>query len=460
METIDGFELKELIEKKGRVENRIIKLDSILDIRYSDSNIIGFINCHFFGSSIQFVFFKSKNDEASRIVFTDCTFNNDSLEFICCEKRDSVCFMGETNIKNYLSFDGCNLYLLYFEKKCKIETLNIHRSEIIKKFTINKNSIKKLSINNTDFKGKVEILDSTFNSASISNLTCSNVFNFNKNEIKNNLDITNVTFQKFNFYENKFSEEEENCQMKFLDNTFKGKSYLSNWKALNTDLIIQNCDFKKSTRFNNSSFKSLKLEETTFNDICSFQDTEFYNVIIDRTSFDKTAYFDDILISDIENCDRKTLRNIKHELQRSNNKIDLDKFKASEINAYRKELKKDKKYCYNNIDVFILDVGYWFSKNGTNWFRALLVSLLGSFIFYALFFWISVGDFGFGNFDFSELCFFMNGFTKFLIPTNIYNPLIDKTFVIGWSWLPFILGKIFLSIGIYEIIVSFRKFKS
>ncbi|MCD8413202.1 hypothetical protein [Tenacibaculum finnmarkense] len=225
METIDGFELKELIEKKGRVENRIIKLDSILDIRYSDSNIIGFINCHFFGSSIQFVFFKSKNDEASRIVFTDCTFNNDSLEFICCEKRDSVCFMGETNIKNYLSFDGCNLYLLYFEKKCKIETLNIHRSEIIKKFTINKNSIKKLSINNTDFKGKVEILDSTFNSASISNLTCSNVFNFNKNEIKNNLDITNVTFQKFNFYENKFSEEEENCQMKFLDNTLKFRTH-------------------------------------------------------------------------------------------------------------------------------------------------------------------------------------------------------------------------------------------
>ncbi|SOU88007.1 hypothetical protein [Tenacibaculum dicentrarchi] len=472
METIDGSRLKELIENiyliedKDRIKNngiisdKRINLDGSSDIRYSDFNTIGFNNCHFFGSSIQFVNFKSKNDKDSTIIFIDCTFNNDSLEFISCKKFNNVSFGGEINIKNNLSFSGCNLYLLSFNQECKIETLNIHRSEIIKKFTINKNSITKLSINNTDFKGKVEILDSTFNSASISNLTCSNVFNFNKNEIKNNLDITNVTFQKFNFYENKFSEEEENCQMKFLDNTFKGKSYLSNWKALNTDLIIQNCDFKKSTRFNNSSFKSLKLEETTFNDICSFQDTEFYNVIIDRTSFDKTAYFDDILISDIENCDRKTLRNIKHELQRSNNKIDLDKFKASEINAYRKELKKDKKYCYNNIDVFILDVGYWFSKNGTNWFRALLVSLLGSFIFYALFFWASVGDFGFGNFDFSELCFFMNGFTKFLIPTNFYNPLIDKTFVIGWSWLPFILGKIFLSIGIYEIIVSFRKFKS
>ncbi|MCD8410779.1 hypothetical protein [Tenacibaculum finnmarkense] len=36
METIDGFELKELIEKKGRVENRIIKLDSIRQIGYSE----------------------------------------------------------------------------------------------------------------------------------------------------------------------------------------------------------------------------------------------------------------------------------------------------------------------------------------------------------------------------------------------------------------------------------------
>ncbi|MCD8405061.1 hypothetical protein LNI88_06265 [Tenacibaculum dicentrarchi] len=459
METIDGFELKELIKNNDLILDKKINLDYNLEIKCSSFQGIHFKNCHFHGSSLKFhENFKAKDYKASLINFINCRFYNDELIFNLC-KIEHLCF-GKVYIEKELTLSCIDLNFLTFVEDCEIENLDIHLVNYLEKFTINKNSITKLSINNTDFKGKVEILDSTFNSASISNLTCSNVFNFNKNEIKNNLDITNVTFQKFNFYENKFSEEEENCQMKFLDNTFKRESYLSNWKALNTDLIIQNCDFKKSTRFNNSSFKSLKLEETTFNDICSFQDTEFYNVIIDRTSFDKTAYFDDILISDIENCDRKTLRNIKHELQRSNNKIDLDKFKASEINAYRKELKKDKKYCYNNIDVFILDVGYWFSKNGTNWFRALLVSLLGSFIFYAPFFWASVGDFGFGNFDFSELCFFMNGFTKFLIPTNIYNPLIDKTFVIGWSWLPFILGKIFLSIGIYEIIVSFRKFKS
>lgn len=163
----------------------------------------------------------------------------------------------------------------------------------------------------------------------------------------------------------------------------------------------------------------------------------------------------------IDQCNKRTLRNIKHQLQRTNNKIDFDRFKSFEISAFRKELSEGKKFWFNDKDAFILEIANLFSRNGTNWFRALKVTLVGSLFFYSIFYWIYINNFEIGNFDFNQISNFFNGFTKFLIPTNFYNPLIEqRIFVTGFSWVSFILGKIFLSIGIYETIVSFRKFKS
>ena len=85
----------------------------------------------------------------------------------------------------------------------------------------------------------------------------------------------------------------------------------------------------------------------------SFQSTIFDHVSIDRTNFDKAAFFYEIYTLFIKKCNKRTLRNIKHQLQRTNNKIDFDKFKPYEINSYRKELAKGKSFWYNDKDIFI-----------------------------------------------------------------------------------------------------------
>jgi hypothetical protein len=55
-----------------------------------------------------------------------------------------------------------------------------------------------------------------------------------------------------------------------------------------------------------------------------------------------------------------------------------------------------------------------------------------------------------------------SGFFRFLLVTDFYNPLETERIYLTnpFSWLIFILGKIFIAFGIYEMIQSFRKFKA
>ncbi|MEO9570041.1 MAG: hypothetical protein ABJH82_06470 [Polaribacter sp.] len=459
METINEDRLKELLNEQNPILNKNIELSSNLDIDVSKLNKVSFRNCTFNGADLYFKGSNNKDYHPLSLRFIKCNFNKCELNF--SKFNIESIFFNEVHIEGFINLYDIHLSNIHFKRRCKISTLDILKLELRNKFNIEgRNVFNRLLITNTKFKDEVTFCNSIFNNLDILNSVYENEFNFTKNNIKHFLKIDNTNFENFNLSSNKCENEGVNFSINLTKNIFKGIADLSNWKAENVDLIIRDCNFEKLVRFNNSKFKNLHIEQTNFNDISSFQDTASETLFIDRTNFNKAAFFDDISILNIDECNKRTLRNIKHQLQRTNNKIDFDRFKSYEISAYRKELKKDKRFWYNDKDAFILNLSNLFSNNGTNWFQALIVTLLGSFLFYSLFFWININSFQLGNFDFSKIDSFLNGFAKFLIPTNIYNPLFDRTFVTGWSWFPFILGKIFLSIGIYEIIVSFRKFKS
>ena len=226
--------------------------------------------------------------------------------------------------------------------------------------------------------------------------------------------------------------------------------------------VKTDCTFNQYTQFNESKFNLLQIVQTKFLDISSFQDVNLNRIFIDTTSFDKLAFFDDIKINEVEECSKRTLRNIKHQLQRADNNIDYDIFKAYELNSHRKEFIKNNQYWFNNKDVFILSIGNLFSRNGMDWTRAFCVTFSGALIFYSvyyfIYYWSVINNYSFTGIELKKIDEFFHGYTNFIIPTNIYNPLSPQEFVKGISWFPFIFGKIFLSIGIYEIIKSFRKF--
>jgi hypothetical protein len=456
METISGFRLFELLKEQNTIKDKKVEIDYHLTIDVSTLITSRFRNCVFTGKNLTFT---SLNKEYAPpiLLFINCEFNIDQLEFSNCSITSI--FFRTVIIKNYLSFNELNLGTLNITSNCKIQIIESYSLKISNRFYLNKNNeIKSLLINDSNFEGDFNTFKTQFEYLNILDSKFKN-FYCNNNSLQS-LNIERSNFLSFNLNSNQFLYKKDVSNLNLLSNQFNEITSFSVIKADKFHFFIKDCDFKKFVRFNNSNFKVLHIEETNFNDISSFQDTSFESIFIDRTNFDKTSYFDDISISNIKNCNKRTLRNIKHQLQRTNNKIDFDRFKSYEIGAYREELKKDKKFWYNDKDAFILSISNLFSNNGTNWFKAFIVTVIGSFIFYSLFFWININSFQLGNFDFSKIDSFVNGFSKFLIPTNIYNPLIDRKFVTGWSFFPFILGKIFLSIGIYEVIVSFRKFKS
>jgi len=426
MEKIDGNKLNEILEKQDNVVGQNIELSFNFEIYIHQKKKITFKDCRISGADIFFMGNLDDTDIHSSIYFINCSFYNEQISFNNCNIESL--YLTNTYIKNDFNISSTKINYLSFINKCKIETIDIFGSTVNIRFSINKKNIfNRLLISNSKIKSIAVFFNSTFNDINISHSSFLKEFNFNKNTLNSNFNIDNSTFNKINFDSNTFTAIGNNYRFNLLQSTFDDITYFSNINALNYDFFIRDCTFKKFTRFNNSDFSDLHLEQTNFENISSFQDTKFNTIFIDRTNFEKVSFFDDIAISKIDKCDKRTLRNIKQQLQRANNTIDYDIFRSYEMNAHRKELLKNKKYK----DTFILFISNFFSKNGMNWIRALIVTILVSLFFYSLFYWIYVNEYNFTNIEFNEIGNFFNGFTRFLIPTNIYNPLKDRVFVTG-----------------------------
>jgi len=163
----------------------------------------------------------------------------------------------------------------------------------------------------------------------------------------------------------------------------------------------------------------------------------------------------------ISKCDIKTIRNIKHQLLRSNNLIDFEKFRSYELNSYKNLLKKKNKKWFNNKDAFILTISSFYSDNGLNWLKAVKNTIIVALFFYSILFCIHYFQTNYILLNTENYKIFFNGFFRFFILTDFYSPFEIKKIYINTplEWIIFILGKIFIGIGIYEIIKSFRKYK-
>jgi len=302
----------------------------------------------------------------------------------------------------------------------------------------------------------------------------------------------NNSFQKANFSKVNFKEN-----FTFDKCDFQSTTWFENCKNIeDTHLKFVACEFKGFSLFNNSKLNKLNIDRCTFLKTASFTDTVYDSINLYEVKFDKGAFFEEIKIHDIENkkefdmisnCDelkswRRTFRTIKQELLKTDNKIDYNRFRVYEFNAYKQELKIEIKNLKKDIltsdsivvknrqsakikrDIFILEISEFFSDYGTDWKRALKMTFLFGFALYVPFFGFENCD---KDWDLNSWQIFPIGFLRFFILTDFYSPLQDgKTYIKmdGWnhlfSWIIFILGKIVIAFGIYEMIQAFRKFKA
>ncbi len=473
MEEINEKDFLKLLASENHSEHigLIINFESATNVNLSKVTLSNkFKNCRFQGKRVDFLNpnLSEQSDLTHFFWFDDCEFEND-VYF-----KD--CFLQEIKFSN-ISKPIKNLHLApkklgYFYFEC-VESLEqeiisdiniiIHNCEIVKYLDfLHLKSSGKLLITGCEINS-VKIHDCAFDRIDIDHNNFSTEFQFTLNVIGDSY-IMHNEFEKSNFSLTDFGRDAE-----FGFNDFKGTALFEKLKNENrTRIKFKSCNFFKYVYFNNSKLYELLIDTTKFQEFASFQELELHSIFLDRTIFEKPVFFEDIEIHRFNKCNKRTLRNIKQQLLRADNKIDYDIFRAHELNSYKEELKTKIKLKPNvnrkklRRDLTILRVNSFFSNNGTDWVKAIKRTLFVAVMFYSIFYGIhnSSREIDLFNFTGGYSEYFIGLFRYFLL-TDFHNPLADSREYLSsvLVWIPFVLGKIFIGIGIYEILVSFRKFR-
>lgn len=478
MKIIDELEFKSILySKEELVSNCKIEFDKHTNIDLGEiSGSFVFENVIFSGK--RFSFYKNKENYSNYITFKNCTFLTDLFIGDC--SFQSLNFVSNQFDCEYIFIRNCNILEVNFSEKnvFKRGDLRIDLSKIktLDFENIIFNEFSKIQLINSNFIENVSIVRCSLNQVLFSHCNFKSHFDYFGNafnHINNSAFFNKCEFNYSSFFESKFNNDTHFADCKFLNVT----KIENTGDEIITTLRFDDCEFLNQVSFNKSRIHKISFNNIKFNDIVSLQETYFDIVDIDRTIFEKQANFDDIQIKQIYNCNRRTIRTIKLQLQKAENKIDYNKFRVYEFNAYRedikkrlKEFEKDKNHLNYRVrepeqlksDAFVLWISDIVSEYGTDWKRALKFTLLFGFIIYNLFYLEQNYRHQLELTNWDNWSQFLSGLFRFFLVTDFYNPLeIDRVYLNNpLSWLIFIFGKIVIAFGIYEMIQSFRKFKA
>lgn len=405
------------------------------------------------------------------IAFHKCAFNH--VQISLCKVR-KIYFYNITDL-NTLNIDNCNLdeLVITSEKKLDVSEVNVSYTNIFENFNCNNLKVRNARFLEINYnKQLTEKTKSYFRNSDFDKVTFYGYFgdsDFVEFEAKecifNTASFSESNYRKANFGENcNFT----NCIF-YLDAAFTNTSNIG-------ELIFKGCSFDSLSHFDYSSLNNLSIIQSQFQKRASFDNLEVNKMWIFQSTFTQGAFFDELKINELEDSKyfklwasgtanrwKGTLRTIKQELQKAENRIDYNRFRSYELQAYYQELKTNGTSFWNK-DRLIL----YATKHATgfdhSWQKALGFVLLATFVFFSLFFVSENYDLPFA---WSGIPQYITGYFRFLLVTDFYNPLNSGREYIandGWnhiaSWFIFILGKIFIAFGIYEMIQAFRKFKA
>ena len=482
MKEIDFEKFTNLLRQDGKINNYIINLneDDYLLFDNIFNREIQITNCNFNNQSLKILgqYDETQNEELSKeLIFQNCSFKGLSIK---------NCGILKLNIENInincgdLEIEGCfldklNVFSLEnFSNKIFIKNSHILKKAIFSGINFAENGT--LSIFESHFKNSTNFIESRFNNVDFTLSTFYGNFDFHKNRVLNNFNgyyFNDCVFEKANFSRTTFSSTNEFTNCIFLKSTLFNEI----GDYIKSSIRFENCSFEKLADFSYSSIYKIEIIEGVFEGMASFQNTKFDIAVIDKSTFGKGAFFDDIQIKKIDDCERRTIRTIKQELQKAENRIDFNRFRVYEFNAYRKdirkklaEFKKDKNHFYHRRrepiqlkrDLFILNLSDIASEYGTDWKRAIKFTLIFGFVAFTLFFILENLD---KSFKLSNWEDFVYGYFRFFLITDFKNEYYKTgesvlKFNCFVSLLPFIIGKIAVAFGIYVMIQSFRKFKA
>lgn len=431
---------------------------SLYSLCYSDIYQLRFTDCIFNGN-LEIDNFKNK---LFKLFFKNCTFNGNII--ISDIEIDRLSFINTKKI-NSIHIDGSINNLIFNNKNIPLPlsgTIGIF-ANILKELNLDNLFLKEgmldLVINNFVVKNDTESdykkFYSTFKNAIIDSWKNTNSYfghfaNFKEIEILTDLEFNNCKFNKSYFSSANFGKETS-----FYDCKFYSYVGFEECKDLdNTELKFVSCNFEKYSFFDNSKFNRIEFSHSKFLEKVSFENFETNNFKIHQVTFAGAVYFDDLNKNNnlvIEKWDRKTLRAIKRELVNTHNQIDYLRFKAYELKAYKKEVDKSNlRWKYS----LILYLGEESNNFGLDWTKGITFIFKWSIFFYINYIiWYAY----YLNWNLATENFFVN-YLKFINPFSFLKSPIEDAENYFLPFLFFMLGKIFVSYGIYQTIQAFRKF--
>lgn len=455
MEKLGNKELVVLInnnESNLLIEDCIIELDESINLDLSQKGY-RFKKCILKGSRIDFFDFSysiHKPKSLQSVEFIDCEIENDifikdcniySVDIKSSTIRsrnfhitqcslEQLSVVGESEFYNKI--DSFTLAYLTINKFVDFrlndfsDVLTIIHSKMFCNCIINKNEANLLFFENTNFGAKLELCN---------------------NDIKSFAHIAKCNFQKLDISKSNFGIELLLQENEFNDTCIFEK--LSN--DLKTTIEIKQCNFNKYVYFDKSKIYRLIIDSVFFQQIVSFQDMSCNSLKFNRIHFDKIAFFNDIEIKNINNCDLRTIRTIKNQLLKVENKIDYLKFRAYEMEIHRKNLKSEKSSIATHNRI-LLKLNKITSSYNESWVRGLFMTLVYGFTLYIPLYFSKFNE------PISSILFntFWTGYFKFLIPN--FNSPFGNDLNSWYEYMFFIIGKIMIGFGIYETIQSFRKY--
>jgi hypothetical protein len=316
-------------------------------------------------------------------------------------------------------------------------------------------------------------------------------------------------FNSCNIQETKLSGDNHNGNIVFNHSNFNKLSFdfFSNYSTIsiisakaygeNSELTIQHSNLGKSQFFNTffNTFESISIYNSVLIDIV-VANVKWFN---DKNLNSKTAE------TSLDYTQKKEIyRQIKFALERQGDRISSLKFKALEMNAYKKELfldiedKFENSYKKNRLLKW-LKISSRFSKNyvvklfynigllgrkilnnnrfilwlgqtnsfGQNWFKPVLFAVGFTIVFHFLII-VGVSDklsylpnFDTGSFllTWNEYCGNINALPQLMNPVHILKRIFPDAKDISFSvyFLDYLL-KIILAFFIYQVISAFRKY--
>lgn len=373
-------------------------------------------------------------------------FNNDNIipvsisynDFLLKAKFDGISSNREIIVEKCIFSDEVDFSNSVFHKRVSIKNckfkkgVKFNRVNFINDFSFINNEVYGcISFENSIFEGKIELIDIKGEIGGI---------NLNESVIKSFLELNGLT-SSLNL--------PEKSSIKLKNVFVEPNGYLMIRNVNENQKFTGEVDFTNANLLGNVVLKNIYLKRFFLT-----------NAVMVGGFYTEHLHFK-------EESDSQTYVRLKNEALKNNNSIKAMQYREKEMSSYSKELNSQR--SLSNFFAWLTDESILFlntvsNKNGLSWLRGIFFTLVCAIVFFWIinFFGIEDGQSRFFILDFKTFHFegvgeiwkrFLNMF--YLIDFKEKFQGIELN-AIGET--VFFVSKIFISYGIYQIVVAFRKF--